>query len=223
MKKIPFLSFVIFFYCFNAKAQDTAHYWEMRFGAGGSNSGINLYNQIGSNFNLPDMGIASGVTSVSFVMGLKKFSMEAGIDFGSKDKSANGYEFQSEILNARYSYKYRMVNTKHSDINVFGDLGIQTIGVQIDSINRRATLLDFTSTSFTKSFITVGPGVEYMYKLMRARGGFVLGLRTSYNFYTVETEWAKGISKNYKEYSDKDLGYFQITLFFGSRFFPKGN
>jgi hypothetical protein len=219
MKKLYlFLSFILVLAC-KIFAQDSLGYRDLRAGFGVSNAGIKMFNAIGSNFNFPDFGYVSQVSSFSYSVGHKKYVMEMGIDFGSKDKTTAQYDFQSEITNVRYSYKYRFINTKHSNLNLFGDFAIQSMSVQIDSINPKAKLLDFTSISILKSYITLGPGVEYIYKFFNnGTSTPILGMRASYNFYLYESDWQKAILLKRNEYPDRDLGYLQTSLFISIRF-----
>ncbi len=222
MKKLSlFLSFTLLLAC-KINAQDSLGYRDLRAGFGVSNAGIKMFNSLGSNFNFPDFGYVSQVSCLSYVVGHKKYVMEMGIDFGDKHKSTDQYDFQSEITNIRYSYKYRAINTKHSDLNLFGDFAIQSMRVQIDSINPNAKLLDFTSISILKSYITLGPGVEYIYKFFNnGKSTPTLGVRASYNFYLYESDWQKAILLKRNEYPDRDLGYFQASVFLGIRSFLK--
>lgn len=119
-----------------------------------------------------------------------------------------------------YTYKYRFINKKRFELRCLANLNLQSLDVQVDSIKRISTLLNFSSNNFSKTYIALGPGIEMLYGIKNHNWGLGLfcGLRASYNFYVSQSKWEKTRKKEFSGFSDSDPGNLQVSFFIGYRF-----
>lgn len=220
MKNLLVLSVFILLFNSTVKAQDSSRYYEFHSHIGASSIGISVLNRLGQNFDLPDMGIATHFAGLNFSFGRKKSSIEMSFSGGSKEKSTKNIEFMADYNNLAYTYKYSFINKKRFELRGLANLNLQSLDIQVDSIKRISTLLNFSSNNFSKSYIALGPGIEMLYgiKTQNSRQGLFCGLRASYNFYLSESKWEKASNKEFSGFSDSDPGNLEVSFFIGYRF-----
>lgn len=214
------LALFIFILLFNStvKAQDSLRYYEWHAIAGANTIGINVLNNLGHNFDLPDMGTAIQIGGVGFSFGKKKYAIEMNFSGGGKEKSTKDIQFMADYSNLRYTYKYCFINKNKFELRGLANFNLQFLSVQIDSIKRVSSLLNFSSNNFSKKYIALGPGIETVYGIKRQNFGIFYGLRASYNFYLSESKWEKTYKKEFSGFSDSDPGNFEVSLYIGYRF-----
>ncbi|MFM9945409.1 MAG: hypothetical protein ACKVQB_09285 [Bacteroidia bacterium] len=224
MKKIVLLFSVFFILKFHIKAQDSLSFKEFRLGFGLSDAGINLYNKVGSEFNIQQKGSINLLTSASAGFNIKKFAFELGIDKGGQTNymDSNLYTIGMTVSNLRLNFKYSLFNNWQNQINILSELGAQSIEFNIDSSSGTTKLFDLTSTVIEKDLIMAGIGIEYIYKLkIKNNRAFVYGTRVGYNLYIQENHWSKGYHVKYSPSGFKNnvTGNFYGTIFLGYRLY----
>ena len=101
---------------------------------------------------------------------------------------------------------------------------MQAIRIMIDSTKDNSKIFETTSTRLEKDLLSLGLGLEYIHKSKITNSkGFIYGARATYNFYVHQSSWKKENYYNNPGYSNKDLGYGQLSLFVGYRFYYKVN
>lgn len=218
MKNLLVLSVFILLFNSSAKAQDSLRYNELHAIAGANTIGINVLNHIAHNFDLPDMGIAIPIGGVGFSYGKKKYAFEWSFSGGGKEKSTKNIQFMADYSSFTYAYKYCFINKNKFELRGLANFNLQFLSVQIDSIKRISSLLNFSSNNFSKKYIALGPGIETVYGIKTQNFSIFYGLRASYNFYLSESKWEKTYKKEFSGFSDSDPGNLEVSAFIGYRF-----